>query len=64
VGAEAQSDLSLRRSTQVREVLDYDVVEELARLEFNLHEWEAIAPEDLYRAWCLLQHDERLRHAP
>jgi len=64
MGAEAQSDLSLRRSTQVRDIEDYDVVEELARAEYSLHEWEAVAPEDLYRAWLLLQHDELLRHAP
>lgn len=57
MGAEAQSDLSLGRSTQERQVETLDVIEELARAEFHLAEWEAVAPEDLYRAWCMLQHD-------
>lgn len=57
MGAEAQSDLSLGRSTQERQVETLDVIEELARAEFHLAEWEAVAPEDLYRAWRMLQHD-------
>jgi len=64
MGAEAHTGLSAGALHAARDIEDFDVVEELARVEYSLHEWEAVAPEDLYRAWLLLQHDELLRHAP
>lgn len=57
MAAEGHTELSLERCTQLqRDIEDFDVVEQLARDEFHLAEWEAVAPEDLYRAWMLLRH--------
>jgi hypothetical protein len=54
MGAEAHTELSLERCTQLGTIEDYDVVEEMAREAFHLAEWEAVAPEDLLHAWYLL----------
>ena len=59
MGAEAHAALSLGRSTQEREVLDYAVLEELARIEFHLADHEPVTAEDLLEAYRRLRPGRR-----
>jgi hypothetical protein len=64
MAAEGHTELSLERCTQLKSeeravpsariIEAYDVVEELAREAFQIAVWEALAPEDLLRAWYMM----------